>query len=127
MAIYLPSAIHLPLYLGGRFTGSDSEPWHGYDFDGTLVEDARWVGPETCGEDFPRVCRLLANDLRAGKRVKIFTARMSSDPEILPEVERFLLYWSFTRFGVHLELTNVKDFHMVHCYDDRFTNPQSIS
>ena len=54
--------------------------------------------------------------VKAGKKVKIFTARVhSGNPEVVNHIEQ----WMAKHFGFVLEITNVKDFAMIELWDDR--------
>lgn len=93
----------------------NEEPWIGYDLDGTLAHYDGWKGAEHIGAPIlPMVNRLLA-DHAAGKRVKIFTARIVGHPDALA----FINSWCQTHLGFKPEVTATKDMYMRECYDDR--------
>ena len=90
------------------------EKWIGVDLDGTLAHYEGWIGPEYIGAPIMPMLKRVKQWLREGKKVKIFTARVS-DPENIPYIEQWLIK---QRIG-GLEITNVKDFGMTVLYDDR--------
>lgn len=97
---------------------SESKPvdksWVGFDLDGTLAEYDGWKGIEFIGKPIPSMVDRVKQYLSDGQNVKIFTAR-ACDDEAIPFVKEWL-----TVHGLgELEITNVKDFHMVKLYDDR--------
>ena len=56
---------------------NNTKEWIGVDFDGTLVQDKAWEGPETCGEPIPLMINKVKIWLEDGKDVQIVTARAS--------------------------------------------------
>lgn len=94
-----------------------SEGWVGIDLDRTIAKYDTWRGELHIGEPLlPMVERVKAM-LAAGERVKIFTARVS-DPDS-DEVRQVIEDWTEKHLGQRLEVTCVKDYHMVRLYDDR--------
>lgn len=90
------------------------EGWIGVDLDGTLAHDTGWHGPEQIGPPIPEMLERVRNWLREGQRVKIFTAR-ATIPQQIPPIREWL-----RKNGLpELEVTNVKDFAMIECWDDR--------
>lgn len=94
--------------------------WIGVDFDGTLSEYTHWQGHAHVGEPiWPMVYRV-RRWLHEGYRVKIFTARVSGvEPEDLMEAIQPIVMFCQTYIGKALEITNIKDMHMVELWDDR--------
>ncbi|MBI2424211.1 MAG: hypothetical protein HYV27_15375 [Candidatus Hydrogenedentes bacterium] len=84
------------------------------DLDGTLAQYEQWEGPEVIGEPVPAMMERVRAWQRAGKTVKIFTAR-ASVPENIPPVERWL-----AKHGLHqCEVTAIKGFDGLEFWDDR--------
>lgn len=107
------------LYDHNGFKGSDDMDWIGYDLDNTLVQYHGWKGADHIGEDNVAVCESLAKDLMDGKRVKIFTARVSGETNLNAVISNnYIRAWCWIKFGTLLEVTNVKDTRCVKLYDD---------
>lgn len=107
---------------------STEHGWYGVDFDGTLVEYHGWEGPTHAGQPIKPMVELVKRMLAEGKRVKIFSARVSrgSDQQNVAHREyqtklarSFIESWCEEHLGQRLEVTNVKDFGMIRLYDDR--------
>lgn len=96
--------------------------WIGVDLDGTLAHYSDWVSVTHIGEPiWPMVARV-QNWVAEGKRVKIFTARIGDlkDPRIIiPEAVEAIEMWCSAHIGQKLEVTNIKDLHMIELWDDR--------
>ena len=90
------------------------EGWIGVDLDGTLAHDTGWHGPEQIGPPIPEMLERVRNWLNEGRRVKIFTAR-ATIPQQIPPIRD----WLRAQGLPELEVTNVKDFAMIECWDDR--------
>lgn len=89
--------------------------WFGVDFDGTLAHYDSWQGWEKLGAPIPRMVERVRGWLAEGRSVKIFTARAQyGEPQI-----GYIKAWCKEHIGRELEVTNVKDQHMVVLYDDR--------
>jgi hypothetical protein len=98
----------------------DSKSWIGVDFDGTLAHYDRWRGPTHLGKPIPKMVKLVQQMLAKGKTVKIFTSRVAEGEGRDPELSRRLIGdWTEKHVGQRLEVTNIKDPHMIECYDDR--------
>lgn len=98
-----------------RFKAS---PWIGVDLDGTLAHDLGMNGRKTglgeIGAPVIPMLKRLKGWIAAGMTVKIFTARASS-----PKQVALIKNW-LARYGLpDLEVTNVKDLHMIELWDDR--------
>ena len=88
--------------------------WIGVDLDGTLAKDDGWKGIEHIGEPIQPMVTKIKRWIKAGKTVKIFTAR-ADEPKSIPYIKAWL-----TGLGLgDLEITNVKDRHMEELWDDR--------
>lgn len=101
------------------YMGNEDTSWVGYDLDRTLVAYDGWLGADHIGDDQSLVCERMARDLLDGKRVKIFTARCSDETGLnsIMSID-YITAWSWIKFGVKLEVTNVKDTRCVKIYDD---------
>lgn len=55
--------------------------WIGVDLDGTLAKYAGWVGPDHIGEPVALMLRRVKKWIEQGVDVRIFTARVSVDPD----------------------------------------------
>ncbi len=91
-----------------------SKEWIGVDLDGTLAKDDGWKGIEHIGEPIQPMVDKIRRWRKAGKTVKIFTARVDE-----PKSEPYIRAW-LTGLGLgDLEITNVKDRYMKELWDDR--------
>jgi hypothetical protein len=95
--------------------------WIGVDLDGTLAKYEGWKGPTHIGEPVPLMIATITRLLAAGWEVRVFTARMSGDPDEAREVNRAVMEWTGRHLGRALRATCIKDFAMVHLFDDRAT------
>lgn len=95
--------------------------WIGFDLDGTLAIYTGWQGFEHIGAPVPAMVDKVKELLKAGQRVKIFTARVCSkqteDEQVLARTT--IEKWCLDHIGQKLEVTAEKDFHMIEMYDDR--------
>lgn len=89
-------------------------PWIGVDLDGTLARYDYWRGFEHVGRPIPGMKARVLEWLEQGYKVKIFTARASL-PQGLEPVKQWLAENGFPE----LEVTCMKDFHMMELWDDR--------
>lgn len=89
-----------------------SKDWIGVDLDGTLARYDRWMGGHI-GEPIQPMLERVKGWLAQGLTVKIFTAR-AADPRNIPGVHA----WVLEHVGSFLEVTNIKDQHMVELWDD---------
>lgn len=90
-----------------------SKDWIGVDLDGTLAHYDKWMGGYI-GDPIPAMLERVKGWIAQGLTVKIFTAR-AADPRNIPGVHA----WVLQHVGSFLEVTNVKDQHMVELWDDR--------
>lgn len=104
----------------GWVADMSNKAWIGVDLDGTLAKYTSWKGIEHIGEPIEPVLKVVKELLDNGVKVKIFTARVSSDPlNPPPEVVAPIHAWC-KQYGLPpLEVTCVKDFAMVKLLDDR--------
>ena len=92
----------------------NTEQWIGVDLDGTLAEYHDWIGIEHIGKAIPPMMNRVKDWLAEGKKVKIFTARVTEGPEAIRHIHTWL-----TAQGLpQLDVTNVKDFDMTELWDD---------
>lgn len=90
--------------------------WIGVDLDGTLAQYYGWVGIEYIGDPIPSMLSRVKIWLEEGRTVKIFTARVCREPEL---VTKHIHEWCAKHGLPALEVTNVKDFGMIELWDDR--------
>lgn len=89
--------------------------WIGVDLDGTLAHYEEWDGG--IGAPIPDMVVLVQRLLFNGSEVRVFTARVSNDPDGLQR--KAIEDWTEKHIGVRLEVTNVKDYGMLYLLDDR--------
>jgi hypothetical protein len=97
-----------------------SKGWIGVDLDGTLAKYEGWRGPTHIGEPIPAMVARIQALLAAGYEVRVFTARMSHEGEAR-DVNLAVMEWTSRHIGQALRATCIKDFAMVHLFDDRAT------
>jgi hypothetical protein len=88
--------------------------WIGVDLDGTLAEYNDWIGIEHIGKAVPAMVERVKCWIAKGKKVKIFTARVTEGPEAI----RYIHVWLTSQGLPELEVTNIKDFGMQELWDD---------
>jgi hypothetical protein len=93
------------------------EGWIGVDLDGTLAIYDTWRGPHHIGEPVPAMLQRVVGWLAEGRQVKIFTARVSHDPD--GKVAEKIRRWCIEHIGVELPVTCAKDYGMIELWDDR--------
>lgn len=93
--------------------------WIGVDLDGTLAIYEGWRGPEHIGEPIKPMVDRIKQWIRQGQKVKIFTARVSSNnPD--REISREAIYkWCRNNLDCTLDVTAEKDYGMIELWDDR--------
>jgi hypothetical protein len=90
------------------------------DLDGTLAVYDGWNGICHIGDPVPAMVERVKAWLAAGWEVRVFTARVASDPKDLRNFRGALAVWLHHAGLPHgLSATNVKDFEMVELWDDR--------
>jgi hypothetical protein len=92
--------------------------WYGVDLDGTLAHYDKFEGPGVIGAPIPLMVDRVKNWLKEGKKVKIFTARVSH-PDEAPIALEAIIKWCVQHIGQELEVTCYKDYGMIQLYDDR--------
>jgi hypothetical protein len=108
-----------------RLTGAKIEPWVGVDLDGTLAhqpEDKKFV-PDEIGKPVKAMLDRVKTWVKAGKKVKIFTAR-ADDEVSVNAIKKWLKKQDpDDEYDLgDLEVTNLKDCGMIVCFDDRAVN-----
>lgn len=94
--------------------------WIAVDLDGTLAHYDGWRGVDHIGEPIVPMVRRVKRWLRAGREVRIFTARV--DQPTRRESNRAIgavHAWCRAHLGITLAVTNVKDRHLDELWDDR--------
>lgn len=89
--------------------------WIGVDLDGTLAEYDHWRGSRHIGAPITKMVNRIRQWIAAGRRVRIFTARVAEadfDPGVIHE-------WLAGCGLPPLPVTNIKDMHMIQLWDDR--------
>ena len=94
-----------------RYNGS---PWIGVDLDGTLARDLGSARGDEIGSPIEPMLARVKKWIAEGRTVKIFTARASSPRQVAAIKE-----WLASCGLPDLEVTNVKDRHMIELWDDR--------
>ena len=99
-----------------------SNAWIGVDLDSTLAHYDTWRTDGSVGEPIWPMVERVKNWLSEGKRVKIFTARVSYHPlqrHTREEMIEIIQDWCEEHIGERLEVTNEKDYLMAELWDDR--------
>ncbi len=100
-----------------------SDKWYGFDLDGTIADNsAHTFGMGKIGRPVKPMCDLMKRLHEEGRRVKIFTARLSdvgSDPARQEAVKEHIWKWCDDALGFRPEITDRKDYKMECLYDDR--------
>lgn len=98
-----------------------TEKWTGIDLDGALARfdpDAPY-DPSYVGDPVPQMVEAVRRMLLAGRRVKIFTARVSPGSGDVDKVRESIERWCQDVLGEKLEITATKDYLMTELWDDR--------
>lgn len=98
--------------------GKEGEKWTGFDLDGTLAEYNGWKGVDHIGAPVVPMVLAIKQNHDAGKKVKIFTARVA-DKENAEEAKTHIGKWCEKNLGFVPEMTHEKDALMETCFDDR--------
>lgn len=93
---------------------NETDYWIGVDLDGTLAEYNDWIGIEHIGKAIPPMVERVKGWIGDGKKVKIFTARVTEGNEAIVYIHE----WLATQGLPQLEVTNIKDFYMLELWDD---------
>jgi hypothetical protein len=104
-----------------------SSGWIGVDLDGTLAKYVGW-NEGVIGDPIPAMAERVREWLRAGKDVRIVTARVAaaflpraSDAARAEAADQCvrIMEWTERHFGRALPVTAVKDYGMIELWDDR--------
>ena len=108
------------------------QEWIGVDLDATLAHYEGFKGADHIGEPIMPMVERVKDWLSAGKRVKIFTARVDGGSIALgmgnpdgvqfsdvEKVKQPIREWCLKHLGQVLEITNTKDYAMIQLWDDR--------
>jgi hypothetical protein len=95
-----------------------SRGWIGVDLDGTLAHYEGWKGIEHIGEPIPAMMERVRAWLADGRKVKIFTARVSGGRD-RDAVVTHIHAWCERHGLPRLDVTHEKDFAMIELWDDR--------
>jgi regulator of replication initiation timing len=95
--------------------------WVAFDLDGTLAHYDEWKGIKHIGEPIPSMINHMKGYIANGFEVKIYTARICTpqDGHSVEEIIAIIQDWCEKHIGHRLPVTNIKDFGMITCYDDR--------
>lgn len=101
----------------------ESGKWYGFDLDGTIADNTHHPsGFGSIGKPIRPMVELMKKFNKSGKRVKIFTARLSDagDDEVNQyQIKKHIWEWCDEHLGFRPEITDRKDFQMECLYDDR--------
>ena|SRR5271157_1186425 len=92
--------------------------WIGVDLDSTLAKYTEFTGETQIGKPVPLMVARVKKWLRAGKDVRIFTARIAN-ADNKEAVENAIKNWCITHVGKALPVTCKKDSKMIELWDDR--------
>lgn len=97
------------------------EPYIAVDLDDTLATYNKGMfNQNVIGEPIPAMVGRVKHWLKEGKRVKIFTARVSMiHGKELEDCIKAIQNWCEKHIGQVLEITCYKDYGMVQLWDDR--------
>lgn len=100
-----------------------SEPWVGFDLDGTLAEYNGWHGVMHIGAPVERMVAVVKAHLSAGIECKIVTARVAGrspyEAGTRALAREVIQKWLVEEAGLpKLDVTSEKDYYMVRLYDD---------
>lgn len=90
-------------------------PWVGVDLDGTLALTIGNRDENLIGEPIPAMIERVKRWIERGIYVKVFTARMSEQPEVW---RVRIGNWTEKHIGTRLESTCTKDYWCVEIWDD---------
>lgn len=95
--------------------------WTAIDLDGTLAEYTGPLAGGNIGKPIPQMVERVKGLIADGRKVKIFTARVSSRGDhAAAQYQRWLIEnWCIIHLGRALEVTAEKDYEMLEMWDDR--------
>lgn len=94
------------------------------DLDGTLAHYTHWEGKNHIGEPIPKMVERVKEWLREGKKVRVFTARVSPSTlkvnnDSLASVKKPIEKWVLKHIGQKLPITYQKHYLTKQLWDDR--------
>lgn len=92
--------------------------WIGVDLDRTLAERRSGDSIQTIGPPIHEMVNRVKEWIRAGKNVKILTARVNPMHSDAEQQRQMISFWCQANIGVALEVTCMKDHRMVELWDD---------
>jgi hypothetical protein len=97
------------------------DSWIGVDLDSTLaeVDYSKPYDYRVIGKPVRIMVERIQSWVASGKKVKILTARVSSDRPERVECIKFIQAWCIEHIGFSLEVTSEKNYHMAELWDDR--------
>lgn len=103
---------------------SKNQWWIGVDIDKTLAYHTRATHGKSIGEPVPKMVRRVKKWLAEGKKIKIFTARVSKESlkynnQKLEDAIELINDWCIEHLGRCFEVTCEKDYWMLELWDDR--------
>jgi len=98
---------------------SNNDGWVGIDLDGTLAVYDKWRGADHIGRPVHKMVRRVIQWHREGKKVKIFTARVSSNNPSRDISRKAIEKWAKEHLGFVPEITAEKDYMCLEIWDDR--------
>lgn len=98
-----------------------SRGWIGVDLDGTLAEYHGWMGAEHIGKPIRKMVRRVRTWLKAGRDVRIFTARVGPtfDPDSIGHNAHVIRRWCVEHVGKELATTDTIDTRMTELWSAR--------
>lgn len=105
-------------------SNNHSNGWIGVDLDGTLAYYSGWKGKDHIGEPIVPMLDRVKNWLSKGKKVRIFTARVSPQAiqmnnNTLEDTIAPIRAWCVRHIGYEIPITHEKDMQMIELWDDR--------
>jgi hypothetical protein len=108
-----------------------SDGWIGVDLDGTLAFYDGWTKWDEFGPPIPAMVERVKGWLHDGIEVRVFTARVSIGEGVVSkcyksgqcftnrQMKDAISAWCQRHIGERLEVTCIKDMHMIELWDDR--------
>lgn len=99
--------------------GSVGKGWIGVDLDGTLAIYHGWVAPDHIGPPVPEMLDRVWGWLKAGKDVRIMTARVHPSKLDAQICRKAIEEWCSKHLLQTIPITHEKDHFMLELWDDR--------
>lgn len=103
-------------------SNQENKSYIGVDLDGTLAEYHGGLAITKIGKPIPKMVNRVKMWLKEGKKVKIFTARITppfQEGENITDGLEAIQNWCKEHIGQVLPITNIKDMYMLEYWDDR--------